>query len=77
LQFHLEVSPQAVGEWGDIPAYADALESALGTGALPRLLGELDREHRAMRTNALVLFRRWLDLDVVVRPRAATMGVES
>ena len=77
LQFHLEVSPQAVREWGDIPAYADALESVLGTGALPRLLDELDREHQVMRTNALVLFRRWLDLDVVVRPRAATMGVES
>jgi GMP synthase-like glutamine amidotransferase len=76
LQFHLEVSPRAVREWGDIRAYAEALESVLGAGALPRLLGELGREHQAMRSNALVLFRRWLDLDVVVRPRAAMKGVE-
>lgn len=76
LQFHLEVSPQAVREWGDIPAYAEALESVLGSGAFPRLLHDLEQEHQAMRSNARVLFRRWLDLDVVVRPHAATIGVE-
>lgn len=77
LQFHLEVSPQAVRAWGDIPAYAEALESVLGTGALPRLLDDFEQVHQAMRSNALGLFRRWLDLDVVVRPYAATVGVES
>lgn len=76
LQFHLEASPELVREWGDIPVYAEALEVVRGTGAFPRLVSELVQEQEAMRSNALALFRRWLDLDVVVRPPAAMEGVK-
>ena len=36
-QFHAEVTPQTVGEWGAEPAYARSLEEALGVGALAYL----------------------------------------
>jgi GMP synthase-like glutamine amidotransferase len=37
LQFHVEVTPTTVPEWGRIPAYHAALEGACGKGALERL----------------------------------------
>lgn len=40
LQYHLEITRDTVREWGDIPEYAEALERALGDGAL----ASLDRE---------------------------------
>lgn len=40
MQYHTELTPATVGEWGRIPAYANALEGTLGQGALPRLDAE-------------------------------------
>lgn len=37
IQFHVEVTPATVPSWGAIPAYAAALEKALGAGAQARL----------------------------------------
>jgi hypothetical protein len=37
IQFHVEITPATVSEWGAIPAYAAALEQALGKDALHRL----------------------------------------
>ena len=37
LQFHLEVEPETVADWAAIPAYREALETALGEGAAARL----------------------------------------
>ena len=37
VQFHVELTPTTVSDWGEIPEYAQALENALGEGALPRL----------------------------------------
>ena len=37
VQFHLEVEPDTVENWAKIPAYADALESAMGAGGADRL----------------------------------------
>jgi GMP synthase-like glutamine amidotransferase len=34
IQFHVEITPVTVAEWGQVPAYATALEQALGDGAL-------------------------------------------
>ncbi len=39
-QFHCEFSPQSMGGWSSLPNYIDALESARGAGAYPRLLQE-------------------------------------
>jgi len=37
IQFHVEITPTTVSEWGAIPEYAAALEKALGKGAIDRL----------------------------------------
>lgn len=39
VQYHLEITPKTVAEWGAIPEYSAALDKALGPDALP----ELDR----------------------------------
>ncbi len=37
IQYHVELTPSTVDDWGAIPEYEAALEKALGPGALPRL----------------------------------------
>jgi len=37
VQFHVELTDQTVMEWGKVPAYAAALDAALGPGALVRM----------------------------------------
>jgi GMP synthase-like glutamine amidotransferase len=44
IQFHIEITTSTVGEWGQIPEYAQALEAALGEGALDRLEEEAGRQ---------------------------------
>src|SRR5215831_16601887 len=46
MQYHTELTPATVGEWGDVPAYACALDQTLGPGALPRFDAEA-RRHMA------------------------------
>jgi GMP synthase-like glutamine amidotransferase len=74
LQFHLEVSLDLAREWGDVPAYAESLESTLGPGALDRLLSEVADHADVTVPLAHSLFGRWLEH--VVRVRAAP-GVPS
>jgi GMP synthase-like glutamine amidotransferase len=40
LQCHTELTARTVGEWGEVPAYACALDETLGQGALARLDAE-------------------------------------
>lgn len=44
IQFHVEITPSTVAEWGAVPEYATALESALGEGALDRLENDARKE---------------------------------
>ncbi|HTO85578.1 MAG TPA: type 1 glutamine amidotransferase [Methylomirabilota bacterium] len=46
MQYHTELTPMTVGEWGEVPAYACALDQTLGPGALPRFDAEA-RRHMA------------------------------
>lgn len=54
IQFHVEVTPRTVLEWGEIPAYAASLERALGSGAQSRLeaatASRMDAFNAAART---------------------------
>ncbi|GIT24963.1 MAG: hypothetical protein CM1200mP41_10070 [Gammaproteobacteria bacterium] len=36
IQFHVELEPTTIPEWGSVPAYAEALEATLGPGARAR-----------------------------------------
>jgi len=64
LQFHLECSDDLVRQWGDIPTYAGMLAEVRENHALPQLLTSLSDASEAMRSHALGLFRRWLNLIV-------------
>jgi hypothetical protein len=50
LQYHTELTTKTVAEWGEVPAYACALDDALGEGALAKLDAEA--------TNKMPIFAR-------------------
>ncbi len=61
LQFHLEIDSALAAHWGEVPAYAQSLESTLGEGALPRLVEQI-RQHEHESTGlARRLFAAWLE----------------
>ena len=68
VQFHLEVSTEMASDWGEVPAYADSLESLLGSGSLARLIEDLDRRADELRGYGRRMFERWLDLGMVASP---------
>lgn len=64
LQYHVELTSDTVPEWGEVPAYACALEDALGAGALPRLregaaelMPEFNRAARLLYDNFMLAMR--------------------
>ena len=71
VQFHLEVSVEMAKEWGEVPEYRASLEKTLGTGALERMVAELEREGSAMVGMGRKLFERWLELPAPARLRAS------
>jgi len=60
LQFHLEVEPETVAAWGAIPAYAAALERALGPGALARIEADCAARMDAFERLAERVYINWL-----------------
>ena len=70
LQFHIEVPPELAREWGEVPAYAESLESALGPGALPAFLADVEASAAATLPLARSLFGRWLEHAVGVPGQA-------
>jgi GMP synthase-like glutamine amidotransferase len=65
IQFHVEITPTTVAEWGQVPAYAAALEQALGDGALAELEKDTARQmtrfhdvSKQLYTNFLSVVRR-------------------
>jgi GMP synthase-like glutamine amidotransferase len=71
VQFHLEVSVGMAKEWGEVPQYREALERALGPGALERMIAELGHEESAMAVMGRRLFERWLELPAPARLKAS------
>ncbi|MSP66795.1 MAG: type 1 glutamine amidotransferase [Alphaproteobacteria bacterium] len=68
LQYHVELTPATVGEWGCVPEYAQALETTLGAGALARLnqataaaLPDLERDAALLFANFLGIVRAAAD----------------
>lgn len=62
VQFHIEVTPEMAAEWGRVPAYASALETVRGPGALDGLLAEFAEREPEMAPIARTLFERWAAL---------------
>jgi GMP synthase (glutamine-hydrolysing) len=61
VQFHLEVSPEMVREWAEVPAYVASLERTLGGEATPAFLSAIEQRADEMRAVGSALFERWLD----------------
>jgi GMP synthase (glutamine-hydrolysing) len=70
LQFHLEVGPELLAEWAEVPAYAESLEAILGPGSVPRLLEQVSEKADELLPLARRLFGRWLERVVRVPARA-------
>ncbi len=64
LQFHLEVTPQMVAEWGQVGAYASSLATLPGEDPLADLIAQVSAVEGSAIPLARELFARWL-LDVV------------
>ncbi len=60
LQFHLEVTPALVAEWGRVPAYAGSVAQLPGEDPLGELVAEVNDAAPAAITLARALFARWL-----------------
>ena len=70
LQYHLELTDRTIAEWGAVPAYAEALDAALGAGALPAFeaeaqakMGAFNADARRLYDNVMAMTRRRLSED--------------
>jgi GMP synthase (glutamine-hydrolysing) len=62
LQFHLEVSPELVAEWGRVPAYAHSLDQLERPVGICELVDEVTAAQSGSIALARELFGHWLDL---------------
>ena len=60
LQFHLEVEPDTVTNWIDLPAYETALKSALGAGGPAILKASCDKKLAEFEKLAERVYINWL-----------------
>jgi GMP synthase-like glutamine amidotransferase len=61
VQFHIEVGTDLAADWGEVPAYADALEEIMGDGALGVLIARVGAHEREMTDLARAVFAAWLE----------------
>lgn len=59
LQFHVEITQATVDEWAAVPAYACALESALGAGAAERVRRDVSDRLPAFNQDAATIYRNF------------------
>ncbi len=59
-QFHVEVTADTVPEWGAVPTYAQALDDALGAGALAGFQADVDVAMPEFNRCAKVLYDNWM-----------------
>jgi GMP synthase-like glutamine amidotransferase len=55
-QFHVEITEQTVADWAAIPVYAQALDAALGQGAVGRLKSEVTAKLPTFNRNAKSIY---------------------
>ncbi len=59
VQFHMEITPTTVKEWGEIPAYKLALEKQLGKNALENINTEARICISDMNKYSRILYENW------------------
>jgi GMP synthase-like glutamine amidotransferase len=60
IQFHVEIASGTVAEWGQVPAYATALEQALGNGALSRLEKDVGKQMASFKDISKQLYTNFM-----------------
>lgn len=60
VQFHLEVEPDTVDSWANIPAYAQALQSAMGESGVENLRAACDQHMSSFQIMAERVYINWL-----------------
>ncbi len=70
-QFHVEVTPATVPEWGAVPTYAQALYEALGVGALDNFQSAVDGAMVEFNNCAKKLYDNWMRATGFVDQRAS------
>jgi len=63
-QFHMEIEEDTVANWAKIPAYAAALEKALGPGAVAQLEVAVAQELKAFNSAARIFYENWISLTI-------------
>ena len=61
IQFHVELQESTISAWGEVPAYAHALDSTLGAGALARMQAQAAPLFSEFRGISEVLFRNFVE----------------
>ena len=67
VQFHLEVEPDTVENWAEIPAYAQGLQKALGADGVTLLRQDCDARMDGFNTMAERVYINWLQAIAQVR----------
>jgi len=60
MQYHVEIERNTISEWGDVPAYAEALERTHGAGALTRFDETAKPHMNDFTANAKALYRSFM-----------------
>lgn len=60
MQYHVEIEDETIPAWGNVPAYAKALEKTLGAGALERMRVTASSHMQDFAANAKLLYRNFM-----------------
>ncbi|MGB0504872.1 MAG: type 1 glutamine amidotransferase [Pikeienuella sp.] len=69
VQFHLEVEADTVDNWAKIPAYANALQGAMGADGVAKLNAACDADMRKFEVMAERVYINWLQTAAKARVR--------
>ena len=61
MQYHVEVEPDTVSNWGAVDAYRASLESTLGEGALNSLAAQADQHMNGFTATAEQLYHNFMN----------------
>lgn len=60
MQYHVEVEPDTVSTWSQVPAYRQALINTLGEAALPTMLADATEQLPSFMRNSEILYRNFM-----------------
>ena len=60
MQYHVEVEPDTVSTWSEVPAYRQALINTLGEEALPAMLADATAQLPSFIDNSEKLYRNFM-----------------